>query len=95
MRCKDVRFCAIGMMAIYLFWRYHVDGEEESNFRRNDTWFDVVLLTCVSPNEAYETEIDEYGEKKTKKRKVSTGQLLQETQGIKAPKTTMISYRTQ
>ncbi|ETP36757.1 hypothetical protein F442_15373 [Phytophthora nicotianae P10297] len=44
MRHKNVRVCGHGMLAIYLFWRWHVDGEKFPDFTSSSCWYDLKLL---------------------------------------------------
>ena len=50
-RHKDPTKCAVGAMAFYLFYRFHVTGEFDSgsgvDFLKNHTWFDIKLLTEI------------------------------------------------
>lgn len=49
MRHKDVKKCAVGGFAFYLFFRFHVSREMDEQFRPdftdNRSWFDIKILT--------------------------------------------------
>lgn len=48
MRHKDPLLCSHGALAEYLFWRFHVSGEETPSFRSRRAWYDVKLLVTTA-----------------------------------------------
>ena len=44
-RNSNVNICPVGAIALYLFDRFHIQGEE-LDFTRNSTWFHVKLAKC-------------------------------------------------
>lgn len=43
-RHKDVDACALGAVGLYLFQRFHLDGESFPTFTTNEEWFDIKLV---------------------------------------------------
>jgi hypothetical protein len=39
-----VEICPHGMLGFYLFWRWHVDGEEFPNFTSSERWYPIKVL---------------------------------------------------
>ena len=54
MHHKDVRQCAIGSFAFYLYFRFLVLGEMDNDvrpdFTKNDEWFDIKILSDGTMN---------------------------------------------
>jgi hypothetical protein len=48
LRNKDPLLCPHGALAQYLFWRWHVSGEEAPSFRRRQSWYDIKLLVTTA-----------------------------------------------
>ncbi|ETI55557.1 hypothetical protein F443_01771 [Phytophthora nicotianae P1569] len=44
MRNKIVEICPHGLLGLYLFWRWHVDGEAFPDFTSSDRWYPLKLL---------------------------------------------------
>ena len=44
LRHKDVDICPHGALALYLFWRWHVENEPFPSFRCSSEWYPVKLL---------------------------------------------------
>lgn len=44
MRNRDVRICGIGALALYMFQRYHMEGENIPNFANPEEWYKIKLL---------------------------------------------------
>lgn len=44
MRHRDVNLCTVGAVAIYLFYRFHVEGETPPDTSRNDSWYDTFFM---------------------------------------------------
>ena len=44
LRHRDYRSCAIGALATYLFWRWHLSGETFPCFRTSEDWYRIKLL---------------------------------------------------
>lgn len=51
-RNKDVDECPIGAMALYLFMRFQVNGEQFPDLQRRDNWYKTVLFKDKSPTTA-------------------------------------------
>lgn len=64
MRHKDVRQCAVGAFAFYLYFRFHVSREMDEDFRpdfsSNQSWFDVKILTDGTRNNTKEMKKKSY-----------------------------------
>jgi len=60
MRCKEVLLCPLNALAMYLFWRWHVDLEPFPNFTDRKKWYDIRLLKGKSPTRdiAYHTQLE-------------------------------------
>ncbi|KAG2219641.1 hypothetical protein INT45_012342 [Circinella minor] len=43
-RHKDVRVCAFGAIAFYLFYRFHMSNEKFPKFTKNEDWYGLKLL---------------------------------------------------
>src|SRR5437764_2338198 len=43
-RHKDPMKCTMGALAQYLFWRWHVSGEEAPVFRHRKDWYNIKIL---------------------------------------------------
>jgi hypothetical protein len=48
-RHRDVEVCAVGALAIYLFWRFHVVGEAFPDLRDRRSWHDIHVLDGKDP----------------------------------------------
>ena len=44
LRHKNVRICAVGAVAMYLFWRFDVENEPIPDFSDPPQWYDIKLL---------------------------------------------------
>jgi hypothetical protein len=47
-RHKDPLLCSHGALAQYLFWRFHVSGEEPPSFQSRRAWYDTKLLVTTA-----------------------------------------------
>lgn len=47
-RNKDVRYCPIGALALYLFWRFQVEDEPWPKFGHRMVWYSTKLLAKVN-----------------------------------------------
>ena len=47
-RHKNPLLCSHGALAEYLFWRFHVSGEEPPSFRGRRAWYDIRLLVTTA-----------------------------------------------
>lgn len=47
-RHRDPLLCSHGALAQYLFWRFHVSGEEPPSFERRKAWYDIRLLVTTA-----------------------------------------------
>ena len=47
-RHKNPLLCCHGALAQYLFWRFHVSGEEPPSFRGRRGWYDTKLLVTTA-----------------------------------------------
>lgn len=74
LRNKDPLICPHGALAQYLFWRFHVSGEEAPSFRRRQSWYDIMLLVTTATSE-----------KATKRRKGASRQSRGEAVGPEQP----------
>jgi hypothetical protein len=53
MRNKDVRVCVLGALAIYMFQRFHIDGETFPDFREDPpVWYKICLVKEQKRNES-------------------------------------------
>lgn len=43
-RNKDILICPVGALGLYLFWRFHVEGEPFPDMSRRSKWYDIHLL---------------------------------------------------
>lgn len=48
MRHKNPILCSHGALAQYLFWRFHVSGEQPPSFQRRKTWYDIKALVTTA-----------------------------------------------
>ena len=48
MRHKDPLLCSHGALAQYLFWRFHISGEDAPSFQRRKDWYDVKALVTTA-----------------------------------------------
>jgi hypothetical protein len=47
-RHKNPLLCCHGALAQYLFWRFHISGEEPPSFRGRRGWYDTKLLVTTA-----------------------------------------------
>ena len=50
---RNPKLCAMGALAQYLFWRWHMSGEPAPSFRRREDWYRIKLLMGASPTEEF------------------------------------------
>src|ERR1700712_490804 len=50
-RHKNPLLCSHSALAQYLFWRFHISGEEPPSFHSRKAWYDIRLLvtTAITP----------------------------------------------
>jgi hypothetical protein len=48
LRHQNPLLCSHGALAEYLFWRFHVSGEEPPTFRTRRAWYDIRLLVTTA-----------------------------------------------
>jgi Centromere DNA-binding protein complex CBF3 subunit, domain 2 len=60
MRHKDVLLCTMGALAQYLFWRWHIVGEEPPDFSSHQAWYELKILVGADRFKplSYETQAD-------------------------------------
>jgi hypothetical protein len=46
MRHKDVELCSLNAVAQYLFWRWHIAGEQPPSFKSRSQWYRLKLLVA-------------------------------------------------
>lgn len=49
-RHREVAYCAVGSIALYLFWRLQMDGEEWPDFGASQNWYDIKLFRVKKKN---------------------------------------------
>ena len=63
-RHKDPKLCVLGAMALYLFSRFHIDGEPFPNFSKPEEWYNIKLLKSGSDRTrsiSYKTQYEAIG----------------------------------
>jgi Centromere DNA-binding protein complex CBF3 subunit, domain 2 len=60
MRHKDVHLCTMGALAQYLFWRWHIVGEDPPDFSSHKSWYELKILVGANRFKplSYETQAD-------------------------------------
>jgi hypothetical protein len=60
MRHKDVHLYTIGALAQYLFWRWHIAGEDPPDFSSHKAWYELKILVGANRFKLllYETQAD-------------------------------------
>jgi hypothetical protein len=60
MRHKDVHLCTMGTLAQYLFWRWHIAGEDPPDFSSHKAWYKLKILVGANRFKplSYETQAD-------------------------------------
>lgn len=61
MRHKDPTLCTMGALAQYLFWRWHIGGEEPPSFRSREDWYRIKMLVARdrSISISYATQLED------------------------------------
>jgi hypothetical protein len=44
MRHRKVELCAVGALAQYFYWRWHISGEPAPTFQRREDWYNIKVL---------------------------------------------------
>jgi hypothetical protein len=61
LRHHDPLLCTQGALAQYLFWRWHISGEQPPSFQRRQNWYRTKMLVGRHKNEAisYPTQLED------------------------------------
>jgi hypothetical protein len=61
MRHRDSLLCPQGELAQYLFWRWHISGEQPPSFQSRQDWYQIKMLVGRDRNQeiSYPTQLDD------------------------------------